>query len=129
MALLYMVTAMGFAVNLHHCNNQIADIKINAPLDQCIDESEDACAKTMAMAAKKMDCRDSHLTIKVKDDHQKNTTSFHAWNFVTDFSTVRVYDYLFLGHQEQSDLHADRGVADTPITDVPIFLKNCIFRI
>lgn len=120
MALLYMVTAAGFALNLHYCGNYVADVKINAPAD--------ACARPMAKS--KMDCcKDSHLTVKVKDDHQKESTSFNARLFAFDLPRFPVVDFLSVAQLVQSENLVDRGPPDVPLNGTPVFIKNCIFRI
>jgi hypothetical protein len=67
LALLYTITVAGFALNLHYCGSHVADVQINAPAKSC----------TTPMAKSKMNCcKDSKLDVKVKDDHQKESTSF-----------------------------------------------------
>ena len=129
MALLYIITAAGVGVNLHYCNDRIADVKINSPAGSCIDETSGDCAKPMAMVKGKMNCRYSHLNIKVKDDHQKGAAFIVAGQFPLELFTVSIFDFLTLNHRVRSEYHDYRGPPDISLTDIPVFLKNCTFRI
>jgi hypothetical protein len=129
MALLYLFTASGFAVNLHYCNNRIANVSINAPAEDCSGEIGDACAKPMSMDKGKMDCRNSYLIIKLKDDHQKASVDFHAEQFTVGLPVISVYDQLFTRCPVYIYTSADRSPPDPALTTIPVFLRNCIFRI
>jgi len=134
MALLYLSTATGFYVNLHYCDDRIADLKINAPVETCLNEPADDCADPIAMpgsklAAGKMNCKNSHFVIKVKDDHQKESTSFNGFQFAAELPALRVYDFLSLKLQLQPNLHTDRDPPDLSPASISVFLKNCTFRI
>lgn len=120
LALLYTITAAGFALNLHYCGNYVADVKINAPAK--------ACAKPMAK--KKMRCcKDSRLEVKVKDNHQAQQTSVLAKIFAIDLPHVP-YQYAFaLPIQGIAVSLFDRGPPRQPVSGKTILTKNCVFRI
>ncbi|RYY20012.1 MAG: hypothetical protein EOP41_09370, partial [Sphingobacteriaceae bacterium] len=61
-ALLYLITANGFAMNLHFCGESIASVKLNE------------AAKDCGMSSKC--CKNTHLEVKVKDAHQTAYTVF-----------------------------------------------------
>ncbi len=111
--LLYLITATGFAMNLHFCGKSIESVKINAP------------AKNCGMSSKC--CKDTHVEVKVKDAHQTAHTSFTAQIFV---SLVPVWDYaLFhepLTISQTTEVISKRG---PPLFTIPVYLKNCTFRI
>src|SRR3954469_24472548 len=70
-ALLYLVTVSGFAVNVHYCFGHLFAVSINAPVKGC---SETGVA---------MDCcKDTHLVVKVKDTHQGGSVIGLAKTFV-----------------------------------------------
>ena len=120
LALLYVITAAGFALNLHYCGNTVADVKINAPAE--------ACAQPMAKS--KMDCcKDSKLDVKVKDDHQKESNSFVARLFAFDLPKFAIADFLLSSQQALLERFFDRGPPDVPESGIAVFIKNCIFRI
>ncbi|RYY18479.1 MAG: hypothetical protein EOP41_10590, partial [Sphingobacteriaceae bacterium] len=66
--LLYLITATGFAMNLHFCGESIASVKLNE------------AAKDCGMSSKC--CKNTHLEVKVKDAHQTAYTVFSSINMV-----------------------------------------------
>lgn len=120
LALLYIVTVAGFALNLHYCGNYVADVEINAPAKAC----------TTLMAKSKMNCcKDSKLDVKVKDDHQKESTTFLSRLFAFDLPKFAWADFLFSSQQSVLEKLFDRGPPDIPAKGIAVFLKNCTFRI
>jgi hypothetical protein len=120
MALLYTITAAGFALNLHYCGNYVAEVKINAPTD--------GCAKPMAK--KKMRCcKDSRLEVKVKDNHQAQEASALAKLFAVDLPRIP-YQYATLLPVQGIAINSfDRGPPGLPVSGKSILTKNCVFRI
>ena len=122
LAFLYTVTVAGFALNLHYCGNTIADVQLNAPAK--------SCASPMVMTKSKMNCcKDSKITVKVKDDHQKESTSFLSRLFVFDLPKFQLGDFLFSAQQAVLEKLFDRGPPDSATGNISTFLKNCVFRI
>ncbi|MBD1364693.1 hypothetical protein IDJ77_12810 [Mucilaginibacter sp. ZT4R22] len=120
LALLYTVTVAGFALNLHYCGSHVADVQINAPAKSC----------TTPMAKSKMNCcKDSKLDVKVKDDHQKESTSFFSRLFAFELPKFPLADFLLSAQQSVLEKLFDRGPPDVPSEGIAVFLKNCIFRI
>ncbi|TWR29708.1 hypothetical protein FPZ43_07550 [Mucilaginibacter pallidiroseus] len=119
-ALLYTITAAGFALNLHYCGNYVADVKINAPAK--------GCAKPMAK--KKMRCcKDSRLEVKVKDNHQAQQASMLAKIFAIDLPR-EAYQYAFALPVSGVAVNTlDRGPPGPLLSGKSIFTKNCVFRI
>lgn len=111
--LLYLVTATGFAMNLHFCGKSIESVKINAPVKDC------------GMSSKC--CKDTHIEVKVKDAHETAYTSFTAQIFV---SLVPVLDYdIFYQPSTINQANKVASECGPPIIAVPVYLKNCTFRI
>lgn len=111
--LLYLVTATGFALNLHFCGNLIESVKVDAPTKKCGMDSK--C------------CKETHLEVKVKDAHQTSHTSFSTLIlalFVPVFSFGSFHEPLTVN--QPSDLLTDRG---PPPGSVPTYIQNCTFRI
>lgn len=111
--LLYLVTATGFALNLHFCGDNIESVKINTPVKKC------------GMSSKC--CKNTHLEVKVKDAHQSTYTVF-----TSQILALPVPAFIYPAYQEPSaishsaNLLTERG--PPPLT-VPVFIKNCVFRI
>jgi hypothetical protein len=112
--LLYLITATGFALNLHFCGNLVESVKINSPTKKCGMDSK--C------------CKNTHLDVKVKDAHQPTDASFTGKNLVLSVPALvyPVYQGNSIASQAVHFL-PDRG--PPPINAVPVFIKNCTFRI
>lgn len=116
-ALLYLVTASGFAVNVHYCFNHLFAVSINAPVKGC------------SKPGVKMDCcRDTHLVVKVKDAHKGATTVFAK---VPCYSLPAV---VFAGNYYKANsaypaaiLYKD--LPDPPPGGIPAFLMNRTLRV
>ncbi len=120
LTMLYVVTVLGFALNLHYCGNEIASVKINAPAVNC----------GMDKAAGKMKCcKDSQLQVKVKDAHQGEETSFLAKVFGFELPSLSFGNTLFSDQQSLFERYFDRDPPDEPTESIATFIKNCIFRI
>lgn len=120
LAMLYVVTVLGFALNLHYCGNYISSVKINAPAVNC----------GMDKAAGKMKCcKDSQLQIKVKDAHQAEETSFLSKVFGFELPSLSFGNGSFLPQLSLFDKYVDRAPPDEPVQSIATFIKNCIFRI
>lgn len=113
--LLYLITASGFALNLHYCGSIITSVKIDVPAKKC---------STFAMQC----CHDKHVVVKVKDAHQAQYMSFSAKLFVFNLPGVR-YRYSALSAQHPvSIIFADRGPPNSS-GGTAIYIKNRVFRI
>ncbi|MBD1393867.1 HYC_CC_PP family protein [Mucilaginibacter glaciei] len=120
LAVLYAITAAGFALNLHYCGNTVASVKINTPAKSC----------AQPMAKTKMNCcKDAKLDVKVKDDHQAEQNSFLAKVFALEIPKLPYEDMVFAAQQALVERFFDRGPPDIPFEKISVYLKNCIFRI
>lgn len=122
LALLYTITVLGFALNLHYCGSKVASVKISAPVKS---------AKTDTTCGMKMNCcKNHHVEVKVKDDHQAEQTSFLAKVFVFEIPKLPFEDFIFSAQKALLEKFFDRGPpSQTPRSKVATFLKNCTFRI
>ncbi len=121
LALLYTITVLGFALNLHFCGSKIASVKISAPVEKTNDVT----------CGMKMNCCKNHkVEVKVKDDHQGQQTSFLAKVFAFEIPRVPFEDFIFSAQQVLLEKIFDRGPpTGKPASKVATFIKNCIFRI
>jgi hypothetical protein len=114
--LLYLVTASGFALNLHYCGNVIASVKINQPAKKC-------------SPVKMKCCHDKHVEVKVKDAHEgQPAKSFLAKLFYLDLPKLPFEDFFMPAQDATADAPTDRGPPDRSPAQ-PVYLKNCTFRI
>jgi len=112
-ALLYLITANGFTMNLHFCGKNIASFKINEPVKNC------------GMSSKC--CKNTHVEVKVKDAYQTSHTSFTAQISVFLIPVVGFASFREpLTINQVPNIVFERG---PPSPAVPVYLKNCTFRI
>ncbi|TSD64525.1 hypothetical protein FFF34_011475 [Inquilinus sp. KBS0705] len=120
MALLYLVTATGFALNLHYCGNHVAAVQINAPAKAC----------GTPMAKMKMNCcKNSKLDVKVKDSHQSEQTSFIAKVFAVAIPKFNLSSYLFAAPKLQALKFSEKNPPDKILNSISILAKDCFIRI
>src|ERR1700761_3203948 len=115
--MLYVVTVSGFALNLHYCFDRLSSVKIDA---------QASCGKSLQTSKMKC-CKDKHFEIKVNDTHQAGSPTFWGKFFTFGFPVLSFADPLFSPQNHFTKSLPDRGPPRSP--DVPIFLKNNIFRI
>lgn len=116
--MLYLVTVSGFALNLHYCFNRLSSVNIDAPANACVKVLETSKMKC---------CKDKHVEVKVKDAHNGVSATFLAKVFAFDLPKLTFAEFSFTLQNPPADRLPVRGPPLPP--DVPIFLKNCIFRI
>ena len=116
LVLLYFGTVMGFAFDLHYCCNRLIAVQINAPVKSC-----------GMVAVKSKCCKSTHLEIKVKDMHQGAALQPVAGN--VSFTLPRLYlkDHLFVSKNHITTVVVNSS--HPPGDDMPVFLKNCVFRV
>jgi hypothetical protein len=123
LALLYTITVLGFALNLHYCGSTVASVKISAPVNKD--------AKAADTCGMKMDCCKNHqVDVKVKDAHQGEQMSFLAKVFAFEIPKLPFEDFMFSAQKILFEKLFDRGPPEgKPLSKVASFLKNCNFRI
>ena len=119
LALLYTVTALGFALNFHYCFNQLYSVKIDSPAS-CVKGGETSKMKC---------CKNKHIEVKVKDAHQSGSSSFLSKLFVFDLPKLPLGDFFFSAQKLLLEKLFDRGPPLRHPDGITLFLKNCIFRI
>ena len=119
LSVLYLVTAMGFALNLHFCCDQVTSVKINVPVKN----------GAMLSKCKSKCCSNKRLDIKVKDAHQGQSQLFLAKTFAPEAPRLLFAGFSLNTQQFLSGKFSYRGPPDPPLPDISTFLKNCTFRI
>jgi hypothetical protein len=89
LALLYMVTVIGFALNFHYCFGYLSSVKINEPVK----------SRNFTATAKMKCCKDKHFEIKVKDAHQAEAQSFLAKVFAFESPALAFAEFSFSTQQ------------------------------
>lgn len=123
LAILYTVTVLGFALNLHYCGSKVASVKITAPVAKE--------AKADSTCGMKMNCcKNHHVDVKVKDAHQAQQTSFLAKIFAFEMPKLPFEDFIFSAQKILLEKLLVRGPPnEQPASKVATFIKNCTFRI
>ena len=119
LAMLYLVTVSGFALNLHYCFNRLSSVKIDAPAN--------ACVKVLQPGKMKC-CKDKHIEIKVKDTHQAGSPAYWGKFFPVMLHSFTLADFTFSFKNASIQQLSYRGPPPLP-PGTPLFLKNCTFRI
>ncbi|WP_428328195.1 HYC_CC_PP family protein [Mucilaginibacter sp.] len=119
LTLLYLVTATGFALNLHYCFSHIASVSINAPAKSC----------SKLMAGKMKCCQDRHIEVKVKDAHETQPSSFLTKIFPFQLPKLSFASVFVAVKQHLLESTFDKDPPDAPINGVIAFIKYCILRI
>src|ERR1700754_2555256 len=106
LTLLYTVTVLGFALNLHYCGTELASVKIDSPAVSC----------KMAQECGKMKCcKDKQLQIKVKDAHQAEPFSIISKLFGFDIPHLSFNGFFTPSRQACVDPSLERGPPDRPL--------------
>ncbi len=117
LAMLYLTTVSGFALNLHYCFNRLASVKVDAKANPC----------AKLQSSKMKCCKDQKIEIKVKDAHQNNSP-LHWSKFFPIALPVSAFVIFTPAVQNLVVVNVtERGPPKAP--GIPLFLKNCIFRI
>ncbi|WP_259065515.1 HYC_CC_PP family protein [Mucilaginibacter sp. X4EP1] len=119
LVLLYLITATGFALNLHYCCSEITSVTVSP-----------AAKNYSSFAIGKMKCcQDKHIEVKVKDAHQVQAQSFLAKTVVVSIPGIVFPTFAFSYHNIAQANHYGKDPPQ-PLANQPvIYLKNCVFRI
>ncbi|MBS1524165.1 MAG: hypothetical protein JST19_00865 [Bacteroidetes bacterium] len=119
LTLLYLVTATGFALNMHYCFGELASVKIDAPAK--------TCSKSLFTAKKKC-CRDKRIEVKVKDSHEPSAKSSVSKIFNEELLFIVASNWNFSApthYLAASSYTKPPGALSTG----PVYLANRNFRI
>ncbi|MBC7399290.1 MAG: hypothetical protein H7289_05040 [Mucilaginibacter sp.] len=118
----YIITVLGFALNLHYCGDVLASVKVNAPAKNCT-----------PVAVKKMKCcNDKHVEVKIKDAHQGESQSILSKIFAFELPEISFGDYFL---SAQKELLQKLSGSDPPAPPPPYsgkaaqYIKNCALLI
>ena len=117
---MYLITGIGFAINLHYCGKLITSVKIDA--------SFKSCKETGMMPGMKC-CKNKRIDIKIKDAHQGQSQSFLSKIFSFKLTAVHYIETNLLPQSLWFECASYRGPPDKLASVTPVFLKNCNFRI
>jgi hypothetical protein len=124
LALFYLTVASGATVNLHYCMNKLVDWSLSqSNADTC-----SACGMKKQEPVKKSCCKDVQHHSKI--DFAKNTDLFQ-FDFqqnVCEQPNTTTYDFSAAVNLASLPV-CSLSSAPPTLGDLPIFIKNCTFRI
>jgi hypothetical protein len=119
LAILYMTIASGVEMNIHYCMGEFASME----LGKAADEDCSRCG----MKAKAGCCEDESRIVKLEDSHQ---ASFLSWSVLPPM--VVPSTYFEVGTSKAiavTDVLLPPSHAPPGSYDIPVYLRNCVFRI
>lgn len=121
MAKMYLITALGFALNLHFCGKVLAGVTIDHPAKTC----------TASVTPRKC-CKEKQVDVKIKDSHQAESPSLMMKLFGFEISKIPFGDFVFSAQQALLDkLNATPPPPppSPPSGKEAQYIKNCSLRI
>jgi hypothetical protein len=118
LSLLYLITATGFALNLHFCGDSITAVTINTAA-----KAPAGCADGMKC------CTNKHLLVKVKDVHVAQPHVVHAKVLAFTIAPFCYSCFSFTPKQGLPGQFVNKPPPDPPLANVDVFLKNRVFLI
>jgi len=116
---LYIVTALGFALNIHYCGTALAGVKINAPAKSC----------KMLSAGKMKCCKDKEIDVKIKDAHQGESPSFLFEVFGFEIPKTSFGDFALSAQQALLEKLSAKRPPGAPSNKTDPIIKNRNIRI
>lgn len=120
LTILYLVTAVGFVLNLRYCGKLITAVKIDVPTKNC---------GNSLMNGKMKCCSEKHFNIKIKDSHQGEFPSFLGRLFSFHVGKMPFANIAFNVPVAAGEKIPGRAPPDLLLNNTPVFIKNCTFRI
>jgi hypothetical protein len=117
----YLITVIGFAVNMHFCSGKLSSVKLNETA-KC-----NACKSEKALAKKHDCCETSSVTAKITDSHEAGFKVRLPQDFsITLFLTQR---FSFLAESVPTFSIARAFNKAPPLSSIfSLHLLNCVFR-
>ncbi len=117
----YIITAFGFALNLHYCGSVLAAVEINSPAKTC-----------SPLAVMKMKCcKDKKVDVKIKDAHQGESQSLMSKLFGFEITKIPFGDYVLSAQQALLEKLSEPAPPPPPPPSgkTAKYIKDCSLRI
>ena len=117
----YLITVIGFAVNMHFCSGKLSSVKLNESA-KC-----SACKSEKSIAVKHDCCKSSSVEAKIKDSHEAGFKVQLPQDFsITLFLTEK---FSFLAESVPTFSFASALNKAPPLSSIfSLHLLNCVFR-
>lgn len=113
-----MSVSSGIAMEIHYCMGKKAGVDFYAT-------GQDKCSRCGMKEKKGGCCNDEHQFYKLTSDH-KTVTNDHDFNAPVFFhESVYTIPYILFSKNVVSSF----SINSPPFSELPLFIRNCIFRI
>ncbi len=123
LAILYFTATTGATVHLHFCMGKLVDESLwHNETEQC-----SKCGMDLGHQANDC-CKDVHKQVKLQNDHYLADMNFQ----VSQFSAIALpVAFIEIPAAEIASIAEDNPVSNAPprSRDIPIYKRNCVFRI
>jgi hypothetical protein len=116
LTVLYAVTVLGFALNLHYVGSKAASVKTNAAVINCSSKGKTNC------------CKRTPVKSKVNDTFQDEATSFFSKVFAFTLPQLPFKNLFYSPRQSVFAKVFDREPTDEPSRGTATFIQTFIFR-
>ncbi|MDB5116962.1 MAG: hypothetical protein JWQ79_2454 [Mucilaginibacter sp.] len=116
---LYIVTVLGFVINLHYCGKVLAAVSVNSPAKVC-----------KGFSVPKKCCQDKGIDIKIKDARQGGgSSSFLSGLFSFELPKIPFGDFVLSAQQALLEKLSNPAPPLPPPNKTDPVIKNRILRI
>jgi hypothetical protein len=120
LAVVYLTVSSGAIINMHYCMGKLMAVDMKQ-------EQKGSCGTCgMEKEGHKGCCKDEQKKLQIEKDQKISESSFQLLNFVSDIS-VSAYSYFSYVQSIAIDYPVSHAPPD--LGAVPIFIRNCNFRI
>jgi hypothetical protein len=117
---LYIITVIGFALNLHFCEGALASVRIDGPAKTCI---------KVPPTGKMNGCNDKQVDVKIKDAHQAESPSFFSQIFGFEITQIPFGAYVLSAQQAVVEKLSNKPPPPPPSGKTSQFIKNCTLKL
>jgi len=119
LTILYLVTTVGFALNLHYCFNRVTSVNLDTPAKSC----------GMPANREMKCCKDKHIVVKVNDAHQGKAISSANVLPLLKLTHLLLPHFPLSVQEALAEANFRVDSPDPPPARIDPYLKNCVFRI
>ncbi|TAJ60619.1 MAG: hypothetical protein EPO58_05000 [Chitinophagaceae bacterium] len=120
LAVVYITVSSGATINMHYCMGKLMTVDLKQ-------EQKGTCGSCgMEKVGHKGCCKDEQKKLQIEKDQKISESSFQFLSFVSDISVPCYFSY-----SDHSSLSISYPVSHAPpgVETIPIFIRNCNFRI
>ena len=119
LTLLYVVTVVGFVLNINYCCNRLTAVSLTNPDKPC----------SMLLTGKIKCCETRLVNVQVKDVHQHGPSVLLNRVCAFKLSKIPFFDKASVGYYKLLEAKSDKRPPPIPVSLIAAYTKNCIFLI